>query len=530
MSKGYVTLVLHAHLPFIRHPEMSSSGEERWLFEAISETYMPLIDIFQRLHNEGVNFKITMTITPSLAAMLSDSFLHERYIEYLNMMIKLTELEIERTKYDSKINKLAIMYNENYKRDLSLFNDVYKRDLLSQVKYFREQGHLEIITCSATHGFLPLMAPVPESIRAQIGIGVQSFEHFFGDKPDGIWLPECAYCREIDQYLKEFGIKYFISETQTVLYSDPPPIYESFSPIVSPRGIAVFPRDFRASNDVWNSEYGYPSHPNYREYYRDISDELDYEYIKPFIAPDGTKIHTGIKYYRVTGNNIKDVYDPELAAETAIKHASEFIKSRIKQIEVISNKMDKPPIIVCPFDAELFGHWWYDGPKWLEAFLRESSIKEISEFKLIHLNEYLKRHPVMQVCEPSPNSWGKWNYNSFWLNGKTDWMYRQLHSASKRLTKLAGKYPDAEDTLKLALNQASRELLLAQTSDWPFILTADIGSAYAEKRFNDHIYRFNKICDDITNDTVDEDWIKYIYSLDNIFPFVDYRIYKRKQL
>ena len=526
MANGYVSLILHAHLPFIKHPELSECPEEKWLFEAISETYMPLIDIFKRLTDDNINFKLTMTITPSLAAMLSDNFLHERYNEYLDNMVKLTELEIERTKDTKKMNKLAVMYNEKYRNDVYLFNDVYKRDLLSQFKLYKDKGNLEIITCGATHGFLPLMTVTPESIRAQIGIGVKSFEHFFGDKPNGIWIPECAYCRELDPYIKEFGLKYFISETQTVLYSEPAPIWDSFSPISTPNGVAIFPRDFEASNQVWNSAYGYPCHPNYREYYKDIGLELDYEYIKPFISPDGTRVQTGIKYHRVTGNDNKEIYNPELAAKTAQEHADEFIQSRINQINVIADRMDKPPIIVCPFDAELFGHWWYDGPKWLEVFLRKSAKLNDTEFELITPSEYLEKHPVLQVCEPAPNSWGRWNYNNFWLNETNDYIYRQLHSASKLLTQLSDKFPNAEGELEFALNQATRELLLAQSSDWAFILTADIGAAYARNIFKEYMDRFHKICVDILNNSIDSEWLNSMYSMDNIFPFVDYRIYK----
>lgn len=231
-----------------------------------------------------------------------------------------------------------------------------------------------------------------------------------------------------------------------------------------------------------------------------------------------------MKYYRVTGNENKEIYEPETAKRTAEYHAEEFIKSKINQINTLSNRMQKTPILVCPFDAELFGHWWYDGPNWLESFLRKSS-NEQANFDLIHLNEYLNRQPVLQVCNPQPNSWGRENYNNFWLNESNDWMYKFLHTSSKRLTSLANKTPNASGILKSALNQAARELLLAQSSDWSFILSANSCPEYAKKRFNDHIYRFNKICDDIINNDIDEHWLNYINSLDNIFPFIDYKLY-----
>mgnify|MGYP003304178141 CR=1 FL=1 len=205
--KGYVNFVLHAHLPYIHHPESSDYLEESWLFEAISETYIPLLMNFNRLVDENVKFRVTMTMTPPLLNMLDNSLLQERYILYLKEHIELCEKEIERTKYEPRLNSLSHYYFERYSNDLRLFRDVYKCNLIPAFKRLQDMGCIEIITCGATHGFFPILYVNEKTVRAQIAVGVQTYERFFGRRPRGIWLPECGYVPEADKYLKEFFLR-----------------------------------------------------------------------------------------------------------------------------------------------------------------------------------------------------------------------------------------------------------------------------------------------------------------------------------
>ena len=304
-KKGYVSFVLHAHLPFIHHPESDDYLEESWLYEAISETYIPLLTNFQKLVDEGVDFRITMSMTPPLLSMLDNKLLQRKYIKYLKRLIELSEKEIKRTAGDERLNKLSHYYFDRYSNDLHLFKDVYNCNLIDAFKHFQDVGVLEIITCGATHGYFPILYVNEKTVKAQIAVGVQTYERYFGKKPRGIWLPECGYVPEADKYLKEFGIDYIITESHGILYADPTPIYGTFAPIVSPKGVIAFGRDIESSQQVWSSIDGYPGDFNYREFYRDIGYEADYDYIKPYIAHNGVRVHTGIKYYRITGKILK---------------------------------------------------------------------------------------------------------------------------------------------------------------------------------------------------------------------------------
>ena len=431
--KGYVSFILHAHLPFVHHPESENYLEEEWLYEAISETYLPLLTNFKKLIDEKVDFKITMSLTPPLLSMLDNKLLQKRYIKYLNKHIELAKKEVKRTEFDERLNKLAKYYLARYTNDLFIFKDVYNCNLIQGFKYFQEIGVLEIITCGATHGYFPILYINEKAIKAQIAIGVQTYEKYFKRKPRGIWLPECGYIPEADKYLKEFGIEYIITEAHGILYANPTPIYGTYAPIVSPNDIIAFGRDIESSKQVWSSVNGYPGDYNYREFYRDIGYEADYDYIKPYITHDGIRVNTGIKYYRITGKtDDKDYYNPVWAMDSVYKQAGHFFDSRQKQISFLSKNMHVPPIILCPYDAELYGHWWYEGPDWLYVLFKKIHYDEC-DFKLITPSEYIDTFPEIQVSTPCRSSWGANGYSEVWLNHTNDYIHRHLHVAADRM-------------------------------------------------------------------------------------------------
>ena len=556
-KKGYVSFVLHAHLPFIHHPESDDYLEESWLYEAISETYIPLLKNFKKLVDENVNFRITMSMTPPLLSMLDSPLLQQKYIHYLEQLIELSEKEIKRTTFNQKMNQLSKYYYKRYSEDLRLFRDEFHCDLISQFKHFQDIGVLEIITCGATHGYFPILYVNEKTVRAQIAVGVQTYERFFGRKPRGIWLPECGYIPEADKYLREFGLEYAIVESHGILYANPTPLYGTLAPIVSPRGFTVFGRDMESSRQVWSSINGYPGDFNYRDFYRDIGYEADYEYIKPYIAHNGVRVHTGIKYHRITGKtDNKDIYDIQWAKDSAERQAGHFLDSRNAQIENASHYMDKPPIILCPYDAELYGHWWYEGPYWLYILFKKIYYDECN-FELITPSEYMDKYPEIQQAEPCRSSWGANGYSEVWLNPSNDYAHRHLHVAGDRMCELAYKFRDVYGnlldlenqiqklklekkpvtkitstsqykTVKLqvrALNQAARELLLAQSSDWLFIITNNTMVDYAHRRIKDHIGRFTKLYEQLNSNTIDKKFLKEIEEKDSIFPDIDYRIF-----
>ena len=513
----------------MRHPEHHFFLEETWLYEAITETYIPLINMMDRFLDEGVDFRLTMSCTPTLCSMLQDGLLQERYLNHLNKLIELAEREVERTRWQPEFNRTACMYRDRFYEARTVFTEKYHRNLTQAFRKFQDAGKLEIITCGATHGFLPNMETVKQSVRGQVKIACDYYRETFGRSPRGIWLPECGYNPGDDKILAENGIQYFFTDTHAILHGTPRPKYGIFAPVFCPSGVAAFGRDLESSKQVWSAEEGYPGDYEYREFYRDIGYELEYDYIQPYISPDGIRINTGIKYYRITGKQYdKQPYDPHRAWEKAAEHAGNFMFNREKQVEFLSSRLDRKPVIVSPYDAELFGHWWFEGPQFLEHLIRKIHY-DSKTIKMITAPEYLREYRKNQVLTPSFSSWGYKGYSEVWLDGGNDWIYRHLHEASWRMKELAETHSDsASGVMERALKQAARELLLAESSDWAFIIKSGTMADYAKKRTEDHINRFTRLYWDIKNKAVDPGWLADVESKDNLFPNIDFRAYATK--
>ena len=208
---GYLALILHAHLPFVRHPEHEHFLEEDWLFEAITETYIPLLQMMQRLVNDRVPFKLTMSITPTLCAMLGDQLLRERYVRHVDLLIDLVKREQRRNRTHPKLRELADFYYDLFLESRRFFVDECKYDLLAAFRWLRKTGALEIIASAATHGLLPvLLQQSREAARAQILIGRDIYVDLFGAEAAGFWLPECAYAPGLESTLQEANIRWFV--------------------------------------------------------------------------------------------------------------------------------------------------------------------------------------------------------------------------------------------------------------------------------------------------------------------------------
>jgi 1,4-alpha-glucan branching enzyme len=525
MPEGYLSLVLHAHLPYVRHPEYQSFLEEDWLFEAITETYVPLIRVFQRLTDDGVDFRLTISLSPPLVSMLQDPLLQERYLKHITRLIELTEREIDRCRAEPRLLALAEMYHTLFSDCRRTFADEYGLDLVQAFRAFRDAGKIDITTCGATHGFLPLMSMLPAAVRAQIGVACEHHRITLGRAPEGIWLPECGYFEGVDAYLAEAGIRYTFVDAHGVLHATPRPRCGNFAPIMTPAGVAVFGRDLESSKQVWSSKEGYPGDPWYRDFYRDYSYELPHDYVRPYLGADGFRKMLGLKYYRITGpTDEKELYDPDVARERVIEHAGNFMFNRERQIEHLAGVLGRRPIIVAPYDAELFGHWWFEGPIWLEELFRRIDATR-GPVTTATPADYLRSEGRIQTATPHHSSWGYLGYSEVWLNGANDYVYRHLHRAAQRMTELAKDHPHAEGLRLRALNQAARELLLAQASDWAFIMKTGAMAEYAHKRTRDHVSRFTKLYEGIRGNSVDERFLSEIEWRDRIFPEIDYRIY-----
>ena len=488
--KGHFVLVLHAHLPFVRHPKEKDILEERWLMEAMLETYLPLLRTFSRLEESQVAWKMTMSFSPPLVAMLRDEYLQKKYDLYIENLLDLLGKEKKRNIYDPHLSYLTEYYEKNILELHKIF-DRNQKNILNEFKKHFEKGNLEIITTPATHGFLPLMESEPSSVKAQISNGRRSHRETWGKDPKGIWLSECGYYPGLEWILEDNGIKYFFCDSHGILNANPRPKFGVHAPVEVGGGVFAFARDPISSRQVWSSVEGFPGDHRYREYYRDIGYDLEWEYIRPHLPDVGIRVNTGIKYHRITGKtDHKDYYHPDWAMEACGNQAEHFLQSRIAETEGLSKFNKQNPVLVSPFDAELFGHWWYEGPLFLEFLFKKMHFHQdlvVSSHALDVVSEIPKIQSVkMEMC-----SWGENGYNEVWLNPGNDWIYRHLLNASIEMREQSFKFQNTKvEGLVRILNQMGRELLLAQSSDWAFIIKTGTMVEYAERRTVEHIQNF----------------------------------------
>jgi len=513
---GSLALVLHAHLPFVRHPEHADFLEEDWLFEAITESYIPLILMMQRLVRDRVPFRLAMSITPTLCAMLQDELLRARYVRHLERLIGLAAREIERNEHHAQLRELADFYHANFSDCRRRFVDEWQGDLLRPFRELRNTGCLELIASAATHGLLPLLQRSPEAARAQILIGCDAYRGAFGDEPYGFWLPECAYAPGLETILHEAGLRWFIVDAHGLMFGRPHPRRAIYAPCYTASGPAAFARDRDSSRQVWSAEEGYPGNPTYREFYRDIGFEL---------PPTEPRKFTGMKYHRITGRESeKELYDLQPTEPVVDAQATHFLEQRRRQINEL-RALDFDPIIVAPFDAELFGHWWFEGPRFLELFIRKAASDQ-NDFNLTTPTEFLARHPTQQTIAPAASSWGDKGYLEVWLNETNAWIYPHLHAAAQRMTALASaQASDPPALTDRLLKQLARELLLAQSSDWAFLMKAGTAKHYATKRTTDHLLRFDRLHEQFVSGDLDKNFLRNCEARDNIFPDVNWRYY-----
>lgn len=537
---AYLILLLHAHLPYVRHPEHEYSLEENWFFEAVRETYIPLLDALEGMVNDGISPKITMSVSPTLTEMLDDELLGGRFVRHMEHLIDLSEAEKIRTK-KSPFGPVVFLYNARFKRIRQLYLERYNGNLVSAFRKLQDEGHIEIVATAATHAFLPAFEKYPEAVKAQIDVGIKSYIRSFGRRPSGFWLPECGYFKGLDSFLGDAGIKYFFLESHGVIYGRPRPRHSVYMPVLTPSGIAAFGRDFKSARQVWCASRGYPGDFSYRDFYRDIGFDLSLDYVGKYTRLSGIETFTGMKYHCITGKGEQKLpYNRAEALRKASEHAAHFIQEREYDVTRLSG-FGFSPMVFSAFDAELFGHWWFEGIEWLDITLRNISEHRAS-FRVVTPIEYLDEHSAgcMDSIEPSSSSWGEGGYNAMWIGERNHRLYRHLHAIVERMemiNKLRVKSyelrdkknsnsklraPDSELLLKRAINQAMREMLLSQASDWLFLMQKGRAAEYAEDRINGHIGRFDTLFSMIMKRKVDEQRLKKLENRDNIFGWIDF--------
>jgi len=578
---GAFTFVLHCHLPYARLAGRWPHGEE-WIHEAICETYVPLLQTLYDLKSEQVPFKLTIGITPVLAEQLADPDVLQHFEEYLSVRIEAAENDINYFRGNHQIKILAkepgllgeenqnelgentshphLYYLANWYRDWyrqiqDAFINRFKRDIIGAFRQLQDDGDIEIITSAATHAYLPLLGQ-DSSIEGQLKTAIASYQRLFGREPHSIWLPECAYRPAyytdegelrpgLETFLAKHNLKVFFSETHLITGGQP--VGVATGDVIGPygtvnrryviphshnmpirqattyqayyvsdsaagtdarqsSGVVVIGRNNNTGEQVWSDSWGYPGDFDYREFHKKA----------------GT---SGLQYWRVTGDKVdlldKDFYHPEWAAYKVEQHAEHFAHMVGDYLRNYHKQTEQFGLISSTFDAELFGHWWFEGVSWLGKVLRH--LAQSDDLSLTTPRDYIETHPPHDTLHLPEGSWGSGGSHFIWNNGETYWMWEPIHTYETRMAALTQQFTDPSDDEKAVLNQAARELLLLQSSDWGFLITTGQAREYAIQRFSQHCDRFERLADSLESGKPNRVLADELWELDKIFPDIDYQ-------
>ncbi|CAK6699146.1 1,4-alpha-glucan branching protein domain-containing protein [Synechococcus sp. CCY9201] len=513
MAAGNLALVLHAHLPYVRSGDPGSL-EEDWYFQALQECYLPLLAMLEAAAADPQQQpRLTLGLSPTLLSLLCDADLNARFPAWLEQRQQLLALA-------PSTHRDAVL---DLDMRLQAAADQFRASggtLLPRFRALQQRGVLDLITCAATHGYLPLLRHTPEAVRAQLLTAIREHQRLLGERPLGIWLPECAYYEGLDQVMVSAGLRYSLLDGHGLLHALPRPRYGVYAPICSPAGVAFFARDSASTLPVWSASEGYPGDPVYREFHRDLGWDLSDEVLDE--AGITSRRPLGLKLHCVSGRDCpldrKRPYDPAAAQTRLAEHAAAYLAGRTDQLQALGSAMDRPPLLVAPFDAELFGHWWFEGPGFLAELFRQAPGSGV---RFCHLREVLTGGDQLQVCRPSPSSWGQGGYHDYWLNDTNAWVVPQWHRASQAMVRRVNRGVGSEHQRDL-LTQAGRELLLAQSSDWSFILRAGTTTDLARERIHRHLDRFWRLMEAIDQgNELSGSWLAAVEREDGLFPLLN---------
>lgn len=511
-------------------PSTKLSTEEHCFFEALSDTYLPLLEVFDRLEKDHIPFRLGISFSPLLCYMLQDESLLRHYLEHVDKQIEFGVREMERTENDPGLHALARFYYDRAVDKRILFTERYEKNVLNVFNYYQKKGRIEILTTAATHAFLPFYTGYPEAVQAQIEVALSSFRHTFGKIPHGFWLPELGWSPELDAYLRAYSFNYTIADTHAGILRNPETSLGSFYPVKTPSQTLVLFRDFRASRDIQDPETGYRFSPVYRDSRADVGFELPADMLAPFLNAHLGRVRTGYVYHTNGGRGQKkQVYDSAQAARMVREQALAFLDARFSALSKAGKLGGGAPVSLCAWDADTFGRFWYEGSRFLEALFREAAARQ--DLCFLTPGEYFckqDRHDIPALM-PEFSSWGFNGYAESWLDASNDWMYPHVMRSLERMLELAERFPNDTGLKERALNQAAREILLAQSSDWPHMLYKQEHSGYARNQIEMALRNFTTIYEALGSNYISTEWLTNLERRHNFFPNINYRVFRRKR-
>ena len=502
-----VSFVLHGHMPWVLHHGHWPHGNV-WLFEAALGVYIPLLQMLENIEKDQISAQLSLGLTPVLLMQLSHEDFKSGFETFLNARI--SEVENCREKY----GHLAEFWLERFTKIRAFYLEIERDIPKAFIQYVKEDGtgRISLLASTASHGFSPLLSST-QSFEQQLEEGLNVYEQLVGFRPKGLWLPECAFLPEttrpspidgsspwrkgIDRILAENGISHFFIEAsaleanrsegkivdshfQKVTWEEANQHPDEWRDVCKPYRVSTigqwadihcFARHPKLCSQVWAADGGYPGDGQYLEFHKKEGE---------------------IRFWRVTSRQVglgqKEFYNPEEAKKMIHYHAKHYVDGMEDALK------DKPDghLSLC-FDAELFGHWWFEGPEFLEQVLREIAQRE--HLTAISAETCVEDKPAENVVWIPESTWGEGGDHRVWLNGQTHWMWKVIYGCEQRFFEIVN-HQEIKGKWRWELFQALKwELLMLQASDWLFVIKTGGAVDYGHRRFCLHVERFERLMD-----------------------------------
>ena len=461
---GTFSLVLHTHLPWVAHNGTWPVGEE-WLHQAFTGSWRRVLRVLETLAEHGYADVATLGVTPVVAAMLDDPYC----LSEIHSWAGRWQLRAEELSARPGMGDLA-----EYERGeaVACLEDLQRRwltgGLSSVLRPLIDFGTVELLSGPATHPFQPLLTE--RFAAAQLRTGLSDARLRFGSAPGGIWAPECGYAPGMENFYAASGVTHFLVDGPAV-HGD-----TGFARPVGDSDVLAFARDLDISYRIWSSRTGYPGGSSYRDFHT-----FDHA--------------SGFRPARVTDpavpSEAKQPWDPRLASAAVQHDAQDFVAAVVRRLTQLREQHGREALVVAAFDTELFGHWWYAGPQFLDAVLR---MLPAAGVRLRTLRGAREAGLVAGRVELPASSWGAGKDWRVWDNSGVTELNDEIAHMQKRLFSLLDELPEGSGR-NPAADQLVREAFLLSSSDWAFMVSRDSAAGYAWQRARRHAERFNALAD-----------------------------------
>lgn len=530
MTKNLV-LVIKANQDYIRHSKkefVDVEPELNSLFESVSDIYIPFLNLFENLEKDGVKAKVGFVFPPVLCAMLENTEIQDMYVTWLKNRNLLGKSELKRCSDDSKVTELIknqIEKNEKLEKD---FVEKYNRNLVKAFADYHKKGYVELIATTGTDIYIPHYSDIPEVVSAQIETGLQSYRKCFDEFPDGFWLPDLGYIDGVEKIIRSYGYLYTILDSRSVLLSDKIPSTGIFYPSRTENSLAVFANDPYLDDEIY-SEDGFINNFVYRNENRDVGYELPMKQLDPVMHEGEGRFSTGFRYWnRCFNNNTNSIYDIQKAHEQAKEDAHKFLENKADLLSKAEELLPKTNFVqlTCTFDASKLHQNWAECIVWFEEILRSADKYSIN---ITSNNAMLDKQFSYEKVKPYYSSHEGTGYGENLLSSKNCWMMRYIRKACERMVDLADRFPNDTGLKTRLLNLGAKELMIAQSSGLLKMIEDDEFPEYAENRFKESINAFTAVFDSLGSNTVSTEWLTTLEIYDDIFPWMNYRIFSKKK-